>query len=60
MALYTQIPTNQEKLERAISALEWQLSQDIPQKDRKIFRQTLNAYREALKSNDLLPRKIDL
>lgn len=59
MALYTQIPTDQVKLERAISALEWLLKQDIPDKDRKIYQHTLHAYRDALKRDDLSLRKID-
>ena len=45
MALYAQIPKDPEKLRRGIAALEWQLSQDIPEKDREIFRQTLEAYK---------------
>lgn len=60
MALYTQIPTDQEKLKRNILALEWLLKQEIPDKDRKIYQQTLDAYREALKSSVLSLRKIDL
>lgn len=60
MSLYAQIPTDQEKLERDIFTLEWQLSQDIPEKDREIFRQTLSAYRKALKKGDSSPRGIDL
>lgn len=60
MALYAQIPTDQEKLKRDIFTLEWLLKQDIPDKDRKIHQQTLDAYREALKSSVLLLCKIDL
>lgn len=45
MALYARIPKDPEKLRRGIAALEWQLSQDIPEKDREIFRQTLEAYK---------------
>lgn len=48
MALYIQIPKNPEKIKRGIIALEWQLSQDITEKDREIFRQTLEAYKCAL------------
>lgn len=59
MALYTQIPTDQEKLKRDILALEWLLKQEIPDKDRKIYQQTLDAYRDALKRGGLSLRKID-
>ena len=48
MALYAQIPKNKEKIKQGIVALEWQLKQDIPEKDREIFRQTLEAYKAAL------------
>lgn len=60
MSLYAQIPTDQEKLKRDIFALEWLLKQDIPDKDRKIHQQALDAYREALKSSVLSLHKIDL
>lgn len=45
MALYAQIPKNKEKIKQDIVALEWQLKQDISEKDREIFRQTLEAYK---------------
>ena len=48
MALYAQIPTDKDKIRQGIAALEWQLKQDIPEKDREIFRQTLEAYKAAL------------
>lgn len=48
MALYAQIPKDTEKINQSIIALEWQLSQDIPDKDRRIFAQTLEAYKAAL------------
>lgn len=48
MALYAQIPKDTEKINQSIIALEWQLSQDIPDKDRQIFAQTLEAYKAAL------------
>ena len=44
MALYAQIPKDTEKINQSIIVLEWQLNQDIPEKDREIFRQTLEAY----------------
>ena len=45
MALYAQIPKDTQKIKQGIVALEWQLNQDIPEKDREIFRQTLEAYK---------------
>ena len=48
MALYAQIPKSPEKIKQGIIALGWQLKQDIPEKDREIFRQTLEAYKCAL------------
>ena len=48
MALYIQIPKDQEKIRQGITALQWQLNQDIPEKDREIFQQTLEAYKCAL------------
>lgn len=48
MSLYAQIPTDKGKIRKGIAALEWQLSQEIPDKDRKIFAQTLEAYKTAL------------
>lgn len=59
MALYTQIPTDQEKLKRDILALEWILKQEIPDKDRLIYQRTLHAYQDALKRDDLSLRKTD-
>lgn len=49
--LYVQIPKDVHKLKTDISALEWQLSQDIPEKDRQIFQETLAIYRNALSGN---------
>ena len=48
MALYAQIPKSPEKIKQGIIALEWQLKQELPEKDREIFRQTLEAYKAAL------------
>ena len=48
MALYAQIPKNRGKIKQGIVALEWQIKQDISEKDREIFRQTLEAYKAAL------------
>lgn len=59
MALYTQIPTDQEKLKRDILALEWLLKQEIQDKDCLIYQQTLDVYRKALKRGGLSLRKID-
>ncbi|MDO4284092.1 MAG: hypothetical protein Q4C60_02040 [Eubacteriales bacterium] len=47
MGLYAEIPGDQEKRKRVIEALEWQLKQEIPAKDREIFQQILKAYRAA-------------
>lgn len=48
MALYAQIPKDTKKIKQGIVALEWQLKQDITEKDREIFQQTLKAYKCAL------------
>ena len=45
MALYAQIPKSPEKIKQGIIALEWQLKQEIPEKDRETSRQTLEAYK---------------
>ena len=58
MALYAQIPKDPEKLRRGIAALEWQLNQDIPEKDREIFRQTLEAYKCALSGSQNTQKEI--
>ena len=50
MALYAQIPKDPEKIRQGITALQWQLKQDIPEKDRRIFEETLKEYRLALKN----------
>ena len=60
MALYAQIPKNREKIRKGISALEWQLKQDIPEKDREIFRQTLEAYKCTLSGSQDTKKKIIL
>ena len=58
MALYAQIPKNRGKIKQGIVALEWQLSQDIPEKDREIFRQTLEAYKAALNGSQDAQKEI--
>ena len=60
MALYIQIPKDQEKIRQGITALQWQLKQDIPEKDREIFRQTLEAYKCALSGSQDTKKKIIL
>lgn len=50
MSLYAKIPDNPQKIIQGITALEWQLRQEIPEKDRKIFEETLKEYRSALEN----------
>lgn len=49
MALYVEIPKNEEKLRQAIKALEWQLTQETDAKSEDIHRKTLSIYKNALK-----------
>ena len=58
MALYAQIPKDTEKINQSIIALEWQLKQDIPDKDRRIFAQTLEAYKAALAGSPEMQKEI--
>ena len=58
MALYIQIPKDPEKIRQGITALQWQLKQDIPEKDREIFRQTLEAYKCALSGSKNTQKEI--
>ena len=58
MALYAQIPKSPEKIRQGITALQWQLKQDIPEKDREIFRQTLEAYKCALSGSQNTQKEI--
>ena len=58
MALYAQIPKNKEKIRQGIVALEWQLNQDIPEKDREIFRQTLEVYKATLNGSQDTQKEI--
>ena len=60
MALYAQIPKDTQKIKQGIVVLEWQLNQDIPEKDREIFRQTLEAYKCALSGSQDKKKKIIL
>lgn len=58
MALYAQIPKSPEKIKQGIIALEWQLNQDIPEKDREIFRQTLEVYKATLNGSQDTQKEI--
>ena len=58
MSLYAQIPTDKGKIRQGIAALEWQLSQDIPEKDREIFRQTLEVYKATLNGSQDTQKEI--
>ena len=58
MALYAQIPKDPEKIRQGITALQWQLKQDIPEKGREIFRQTLEAYKCALSRSQNTQKEI--
>lgn len=58
MSLYAQIPTDKIKIKQGIAALEWQLSQDISDKDRQIFAQTLEAYKAALAGSQEAQKEI--
>ena len=58
MALYAQIPKNKEKIRQGIVALEWQLKQEIPEKDREIFRQTLEVYKATLNGSQDTQKEI--
>lgn len=58
MSLYAQIPTDKLKIKQGIAALEWQLSQDISDKDRQIFAQTLEAYKAALNGSQDTQKEI--
>lgn len=58
MALYAQIPKDAEKINQSIIALEWQLKQDIPEKDREIFRQTLEVYKATLNGSQNTQKEI--
>ena len=60
MALYAQIPKDAEKIQQGIIALEWQLTKNIPEKDRKIFQQTLKAYKSALNRSQDTQKEIIL
>lgn len=60
MALYARIPKDTQKIKQGIVVLEWQLNQDIPEKDREIFRQTLEAYKCALSGSQDTKKKIIL
>lgn len=57
MALYAQIPKD-TKTKQRIVALEWQLNQDILEKDREIFRRTLEAYKCALSGSQNTQKEI--
>lgn len=46
--LSVQIPDDRKQLEQSIESLKWLLNQDLSEKDRNIFAQTLEAYKRAL------------
>lgn len=46
--LNVQIPKDRKRLERSITVLEWQLSQDSSEKDKIIHMQALEALKRAL------------
>lgn len=56
MGLSVQVPKDKQKLEQAISALEWQLQQDEDDASRKIHRQTLDIFRAALREMESIPK----
>ena len=58
MALYAQIPKDTQKIKQGIVVLEWQLNQDIPEKDREIFRQTLEVYKATLNGSQDTQKEI--
>ena len=58
MALYAQIPKDPEKIRQGIFALEWRLTQEVPENDRKIYMRTLEAYRRALNGSASAQEKI--
>ena len=58
MALYAQIPKDTQKIKQGIVVLEWQLKQDIPEKDREIFRQTLEVYKATLNGSQDTQKEI--
>ena len=58
MSLYAQIPKDAKKIRQGIAALEWKLSQDIQDKDRQIFAQTLEAYKSALARSPEMQKEI--
>lgn len=58
MALYAQIPKDTKKIKQGIVALEWQLKQEIPEKDREIFQQTLEVYKATLNGSQDTQKEI--
>lgn len=44
------VPDQKEKIEKQIYALEWQLKQEITEKDREIFNESLTILKEKLKN----------
>ena len=58
MALYARIPKDTKKIKQGIVALERQLNQDIPEKDREIFRQTLEVYKATLNGSQDTQKEI--
>ena len=48
MGLKVEIPNDQNRLRRQIEALEWQLTQDTREEDRKIHQDALDAMKKKL------------
>ena len=48
MGLALKLENNIEKVKKQIICLEWQLKQDLPEKDRKIFEESLKELKEHL------------
>ena len=50
MGLELRLPSDKKKVAYQIKALEWELQrEDLPEKDRKIFTESLNELKEHLK-----------
>ena len=47
--LTLKLENDEEKVKKQIMALEWELKQDLPEKDRNIFEESLQALKEHLK-----------
>ena len=49
MGLTLKLENDEEKVRKQIVALEWELKQDLPEKDKNIFEESLQALKEHLK-----------